>query len=327
MRKYIYIISGLLLICVFQSCQDELESKDLSVYMRNWQSNTIFSIEANVVNGGMKYDGKTEVRFPLYLNRETTADVRSRVIVDGKLAEVYNQKNATSYKVLSDKMYIWEVKEVIIPAGCLQSLDSISIKLNLESMLPGEYILPIRIETVNSADKGVIPSSTAGVVYYRFSLKFNNIDKLNKDPLDGNRIDRSSWEITCTDEPDPINYGADKLLDGDKTTDWKGTKDVKGTFEVDMGKSHTLKGLSYTYCHTGTFRDAPNGFRIYTSEDGKEWFDYGSTAPYSFTPSVLEKEYGINFLMPVTCRYFRVQIESVVYRFIQPRFEELNAFE
>lgn len=310
------IISSLGLSC----SNDDLNSKELFVYMRNWSSDILVE-KTYADDGSMVIKGIDEIKFPLYLTRETSVDVHACVVYDETQVATYNQKYGTSFKSFPAEALSVE-GSLLIQAGLLQSADSVSVKLDYSKIESASYLIPLSIQGVASEDKGVQASSTAGTVYYPISVTVNNINSKNTEIASGTKLDRSNWTVTCAVNSSKVI----NLIDGNLETLWEGQRSSTHPIEVDMGTMHILKGLSFHFKHT-SYSYAPQSFTVYTSEDGEEWINQGKTGNYSFTNSIRDKEYGINFFIPVECRYFRLTVNRAVSSYVGPRFNELYAIE
>lgn len=305
------------------SCNDdELNSSELLVYMRNWSSD--FAVEKTYADdGSMIIKGVDEIKFPLYLTREATVDVYATIVYDERQVGAYNQLHGTSFKAFPvDALSI--SGNIQIQAGRLQSADSVSVKLDYSKIGNGNYLIPLSIQGVSSDDAGIRASSTAGTVFYPLSVTVNNIKTKDTEVVSGLKIDRSNWSITCA--VNPSKAPVTNLIDGNLETLWEGQRGSTHPIEVDMGGMHTLKGLSFHFKYS-TYYYAPQSFTVYTSEDGEMWINQGVTGNYSFTSSIKDKEYGINFFIPVKCKYFRVVINRAISSYSAPRFNELYAIE
>jgi hypothetical protein len=321
----------LLSLCIsFIGCDDgELYSKELVAFIRNWAGESYTIKRTYMADGTPSVTGLKELKFPVYLTREATVDVEAKIGADESLVAVYNASKGTDYDLFPlEALNISE--KVTIPVGQLRSADSIKVTFDCEKLDPGKYLLPLTINSVISKDKGICASTTASTVYYTFTVSLDNINNAKVSVPEGNKIDRSTWSIICDDEPE-TGFLITNLIDGDRNTDWKGTKNVKGSIVVDMKEEHYLKGLSFYY-HNGEgairYYDAPTYFQVYVSMDGEKWVAHGQAGRYSYSTSVLENEYGINFFVPVTCRYFKLKIDGVynISRY-GARFAELDAIK
>lgn len=319
------IVFGLIVGCGFIACDnDELNSKELLVFMRNW-TDAPFDVTINYQEDGSSViTGKEKLEFPLYLTREATVDVSVDICVDEGLIEAYNKDHNTSYTIFPQDRIHMSSNKVLISAGSLRSSDSIVVDFDYQTIKAGEYLLPVRVGDVKSVDKGIRASTTAGVIYYRFEVTEDNVNEANLDVPTGKKIDRGNWIITCTDEPNQ-SFPITNLIDGNKLTNWQGTRLVKSPIVVDMGQEHTLKGFSFY--HGGAYYDAPCYFQVYVSQDGEQWMSYGTAGRYLFSNSIKEKEYGLNFFVPVSCRYFKLVVDGVISSYFGARFSELDAIE
>lgn len=321
MRKIVFFLLFVVLL-MNTSCSDNiLNSSELFVYMRTWTTSII--VEKNFTDdGGITIEGKDEIKFPLYLTRESSVDVYVSVGYEESQVEVYNRMHGTSFKILPSKSLSIN-GDLLIQSGDLQSTDSVLIKLDYSEVESGEYLIPVAIKSVTSDDSGICASFTAGIIFYSLSVTVNNIKTKDTDVALGSKIDRSNWNITCAvnSSKAPVK----NLIDGNIETYWEGLRN-SGPIEVDMGSLHILNGLSFHYKYF-VYTYAPQSFTVYTSEDGETWVNQGVTGNYSFTNSIKDKEYGINFFIPVKCRYFRLIVNRAINSYVAPRFNELYAIE
>lgn len=303
------------------SCADDsLNSSELFVYMRNWSSG--ISVEKTYSDdGSMIIKGVSEIKFPLYLTREASVDVYASVAYDEAQVNSYNQKHGTSLKPFPAAA-LSVGSNLLIQAGLLQSADSVSVKLDYSNIESGDYLIPLSIQGVTSDDEGIRASVTAGTVFYPLSIEVNNIKARDLEVASGTKIDRTDWGISCSIDPSHVT----NLIDGDLESAWQGFRSSTAPIEVDMGKTHTLKSLSF-YFKYKTYSYAPQSFTVYTSEDGEAWVKQGVTGNYPFSNTINDKEYGINFFIPVSCRYFRVTANRAIGSYYGPRFNELYAIE
>lgn len=316
----------------FVACEEDEDggSKEMFVYLRQWSDNPLSGKMTYDVDGNEVISGTDSIQFLVYINRESSVDVEATLEVDESYVDAYNEENKTSYKLFPSDALISFESSVNIKAGNLQTADSVKVKFDIAKLSPGDYLLPISLGVVKSKDKGIQASTTAGVIYQKFSMSYDNVDNVNKEVAEGFRLDRSSWVITADDEEDPANYPATNMMNGDVDSSWHGTKGVNSIITVDMGKEESIKGFA-VYFKESTYYYAPTVLQVYVSEDGEEWLDCGEAGSYiTFfsSSSMKEREYGINFLLPVTYRYYRLQITSVRYSYYGgPRIAELNAIK
>lgn len=330
MKNIRNIIKNTLLIALLAGCftacnsDDELNSKELFVYLRNWTNETIDVQRSYTTNGDYSIKGTDSIRFMVYLSREASVDVQATLDVDSAAVSAYNLENETNYKVFPESAVINLGQEVIIPAGSMQS-DSVKISFDYSKLEPGEYLLPLGITSVQSEDKGIQASSTTGTVFYKFNISIDNIN--NSDvSVSGTKLDRSGWKITSDDMENASTFPVTNIIDGDADTYWEGTKNTKSSIIVDMGQKQDLKGLSYRF-KNAKYQGAPSNFQIYTSQDGKNWSDYGSAGTYTYGSYYnIDKEFGINFYVPISCRYFKMQVTySMSSTSYGAKINEINA--
>ncbi|MFV0554721.1 MAG: BT_3987 domain-containing protein [Mangrovibacterium sp.] len=312
----------------FVACEedDELNSKELVVYLRDWKSS---GLEAELTydnDGNSVVAGDDSTYFVVYLTREATVDVIATIEVDETLVAAYNEENKTSYKVFPKTALKDFDSEVKIPAGCLQTPDTVVMKFDVEALTPGNYLLPIAIESVKSEDKGIYASSTAGVIYKKFTVSIDNVAEGNliaSSPY----LSRTKWSVTTNDEYNPISYGIDKLTDDDVDTYWSGTGTVQSEITVDMGEVKTVQGFS-VYYKTSSGYYAPTYYQVFVSDDGESWDSYGQAGSYAsvFAYATKEAEVGINFIKPVSKQYYKIKVIAVRSSSYSARLAELNAY-
>lgn len=326
-KNKISIFFVALLTCGFwTSCSDDdLESRELVAFLRQWKSETFTTQQTYNTNGEPIILGYNKsIKLPAYISREATVPVQVEIGQSLDMVAVYNESHNTNFQPFPEELVSFANNLVTIPANKLQSVDSIEVNFDMVSIVPGTYLLPLKINQVISKDKGIKPSATAGVVYYQFKITHDYFNEANMDVPQGTKVDKSNWTITSDCEP-VDGFPLTNLLDGDRSTDWKGVDRHKTAIVVDMKNEIPLRGFSYH--HAGEYRDAPIRFEISVSKDGEKWDLVGNTGIYSFSYSVTDKEYGINFFIPVPCRYFKIKVVSVNSFRYAPRFSELDAFK
>lgn len=314
-----------LVICSFTACEDEeLNSKDLLVFMRNWSDTPLKAELTYAEDGSPLINGIDEMKFLVYLTREATVDVQATIELDESLLASYNETNGTDYAIFPKEALSFD-GNITIPAGQLQTPDSVKISFDVTKLKPGNYLLPLTISTISSDDKGIRASVTAGTYYQKFSMTIDNINNTNKS-VSGEKVARSAWQITCTDDYYAATYPITNLLDGDITTSWRGKASTYGSITVDMGLVQPLKGLSF-YFKESSINYGPTTFNVSASEDGEKWTSYGAAGTYTYTSSLLNVEYGINFFVPISCRYFKLDITGIRTASSGARLTELNALQ
>lgn len=321
--KVVFYFCLIIISALSFSCSDDaLNSSELFVYMRGWA--TSISVEKSFTeDGSITIEGKNEIKFPLYLTRESSVDVYASVGYEESQVEVYNRMHGTSFKILPSKSLSVD-GDLLIQSGLLQSTDSVLIKLDYSEVESGEYLIPVAIKNVTSDDSGIRASMTSSIVFYTLSIAVNNIKMNDFNVIEGTKIDRSNWNITCA--VNPSKAPVTNLIDGNLETLWEGQRSSKHPIEVDMGSLHKLKGLSFHYKYN-IYSYAPQSFTVYSSVDGIEWANHGMTGNYPFSKDIKDIEYGINFFVPVDCRYIRLIINRAANSYSGPRFNELYAIE
>lgn len=296
---------------VFASCgDDELNSSELKVYVKTGFQNQIDLTLTHAQDGT---SGQTLIEFPIRATRELYVDADATFLADEPLAESYNEVSNTNYKLLTSDLYTLTAK-VTIRQGEQSSEQLVRIELTNPSALTDfdGYILPVRLEKVDSRDKGLVVSSNMNTVYIIISSKFENVSAETTAP-DGELAERTGWSAETT-----AMYGsyiAPNMIDGDLKTVWFGYGRAALTF--DMGEVQTIKG----------FRLTPNyvafdplyyitKMEIQISNDGERWVGQGDVnlSGPDVTSGLDNPDYKyIHFYNPVNVRYFRLQVLETLY--------------
>lgn len=246
---------------------------------------------------------RNPVRFGAALNIASySTAVTAELSADLSLIAAYNQKNNTAYEAFPDGTYELVKKQTQIPAGTKYSVDSFEVSLkNLGVFQKGKaYILPVKTSTASPFVQG--PKSVAYIV-----LRLNNVS-LENTLLAGTTIARTGWSVTASSSfsSNPVA----RVLDGSNATAWSSTTGIPEWLRLDMAASKTVKGFvlvpSYEYRTENWLL-----VNVASSMDGVNWsFEgtySGSVTAASSSATSPDTKY-LNFINPVTARYFRFDI-------------------
>lgn len=106
-------------------------------------------------------DSGIDTEITVCLSDVLSQDAKFKLVVDSDVLDKYNQKQAASFVVLPDDVYVLP-SEVIVKAGNFSaSATKIHIKPLPEKYLGESYALPLRLESVD----GVVPTTSATATY------------------------------------------------------------------------------------------------------------------------------------------------------------------
>lgn len=317
MKKYIYILLHIVALISVSCSDDELNSKDLLVFVRPQGATSLEILMSSTGEGGDNID----LKIPLSLTREAEVNVQAGLTVDEQLVDTYNGVHGTKYNLLPTSVVSFPRAVVTIPAGHLQSEDSVCVSISPAGLKGGDYLLPLAINEVISSDMGIMKSKTASVLYYKINIKIKYLSD-DLEPCIGTLIETTDWEVICTQND---NSGTN-LIDGDKSTNWKGKNRVENQIEIDMQKVQNVKGINFYY-EASQRNYCPRQMKISISEDGEEWLDLGVAGSYVCSGYTNIKEtFGINFLEAMSMRYFRLipLVSSIYYA---PQINEIEVIK
>lgn len=239
------------------SCEEDLESKDLKVYLVTSVGGN--SLEATVTHPTSV--GALAMKLPVRATRELVADANIEATINESLVATYNEEHETEYKLLPSSL-VNLFGKVTLKEGFSESEDSIGIVCpDVTKMEEPGYVLPLTISNLSGADKGVSVSSNLSTVYMVIDVKeyrmFNATEPV------GTLMDRSGWKITGVDGK---NYP--ELLDGRSNTGLvdNGTELI---VTIDLGKTTPVKGIRLTP-RTSVMFDM-DAIAVEVSANGQEW--------------------------------------------------------
>lgn len=322
LKSIVLLIGAVAVSAIFSACEDNIESKNLYVYMQ-WHQ-PYMKASVSYTSSGELSGGCEELK--IRLTRESPADVWVRVELVPELIESWNSEHKTEYPTITSDIISMD-EEILIPAGKLESTSKLQISLEkLDKMTT--YLLPVRISSLRSDDKGVSISSNLNTIYLMLAMsEVNNIDRTEGKPS-GIRIERSGWNVTVSDVS-TNNHSSDKMLDGDPATCWRGKGNKSSIVTIDMGQPIAVKAFEFlTVSDEKYYATNPKTVSISVSEDGNIWRSYGeSQRLLNTTGSNAPGETNyVKFINVTPMRYWRIQITSHWSTF-GSGFAELNALQ
>lgn len=309
----LYVFSIVLL--AFTSCKkDELRSRDLLVYMPGEFGTYNNTITVPFVHTPVSIGGNRIVKVAPRATREAAADIAVTIGVDTSLVSGYNASNKRNLLVLPAAAYtISNAGTLVIKAGSV-STDSLQIEITKPELLtnPEGYLLPLKITRIDGADKGVAISSNQSAAFLNITYAYNNIS--DDQALTGTLLARTGWNVTVSN----TTAGAlgPAMLDGSNTTAWRSSNSSTAVkwLIVDLGAARTIRGFRLTPNYVAVAEN-PTSILVSSSADNIAFASQGTwrgTGPAATSSATLPDLKNINFITPVTGRYFRLDITSQV---------------
>jgi hypothetical protein len=312
MKNIAFFLAALLLIT---SCKkDELRSNDLLVYMPGEFGTYTNSITVPFVHTPVSVSGNRIVKVSPRTTREAVADIAVTIAVDTSLVRAYNTNNKKNLLVLPAGSYaIANTGALTIKAGSV-STDSLQVEITKPELLtnPEGYLLPLKITAVSGADRGVLISSNQSAAFINVTYAFNNIS--DDQAAAGLLLARTGWAVTVSN----TTAGAlgPAMLDGSNTTAWRSSNSSTAAkwVIVDLGAARTIRGFRLTPNYVAVAENATT-ILVSSSTDNLLFASQGSwrgTGPAASSTATAPDLKNINFITPVTARYFRLDISSQV---------------
>lgn len=325
------IVLCLVTFVALHSCKkDELNSKELLVFLAGDKAGTVTNTQTvPFIHNPLSVDGNTSIEVSAYASREVPADITASIYPDAKYVATYNEQNGTDFLELPASAYqVTNDPKHTIAAGTLKS-DPLKIEITHPEMLtnPGGYLLPLTITGIESKDKGARVSSTHATMYLKITYEFNNIKQVQT-PDAGTLMSRTGWSVTVSNTTSGALGPA--MIDGSNTTSWRSSNSSTAAkwAIVNMGSAKTVKGFQIVPNYVSTSENATR-MTISTSNDNVTYTTQGiwnGTGPATGSSAASPDIKGVNFIAPVTARYFRFDITSWVSG-NRVGFAEVNAIQ
>ncbi|WP_294476786.1 BT_3987 domain-containing protein [uncultured Bacteroides sp.] len=213
------------------------------------------------------------------------------------LIEEYNSSNKTSFIPLPDDSYIAPEK-ISLPEGVNQTTASYQLKDNL---LPGNYILPISIGSLEASQDGTPNNSLV------IDKESNTLFRIVKE---GQKISKADWEIIACNSAAAANP-ASYLIDDNEATFWHcKTKSESGWCEppfdmtIDMKKQITIAQIDLVNRGEAGRANNIKWVEFYASNDNSDWKRIGAS---DFNDEFVRETFRY-YVQSTTARYLKLVI-------------------
>lgn len=225
-------------------------------------------------------------------------------ISNKEFLDTYNSEHHTSYLPFPKGAYVLLRSAATVPAEETISSEDIEGRISDASVFSSSqaYLLPLKVK---ENGVGSLAGGKNNIMY--ISVEKNNLDRDNA-VLNGERIDRKNWIINARG-----HYGTfvpENILDGNNATAWDSDGRLPQWLTLDMGTVQIVKGFSIVPNY-----DYPDddfiSMDVFSSNDGINWKIEGK---YTGTPTSTQSSAAnpdiktVNFISPVTARYFKFNI-------------------
>lgn len=313
-KTFRWMLLGLFPLLAVSCKKDEIRSKELMVFLQpDLPGIPTQTQQVDLTHTPVEVRGERNTQVHAYASRELDHAVELTIQPAPDLLASYNalrgQNNAIlpagSYQITSGEKYS-------IAKGDRVS-QPIQIQITAPEMLtnPEGYVLPLAITKAESKDKGVVVSNTHKAVYVRISYTYTNVESTQVVPA-GTFAVRTGWSVTVSN----ITNGnpATNLIDGNNSTVWRSsnTAGAEKWIQVDMGAATTMKGMRMSPSYSSA-NDNATRLTVLTSNDGTTWNFQGiwNGTTYATGTNANNPDYkGIEFISPVTARYFRLEYNA-----------------
>jgi hypothetical protein len=309
--------SSLLLLFVIFSCKkDELRSKELLVFIPGEYGSVNNTITASLIHTPLSVWGNTSFDISVAATREVAADVDVYIKADTSVSK-FNEANKTGYLLLPSTAYkLAGDNKRTISSGKLVS-DPLKVEIIDAASLTDArgYMLPVAIEKISSKDKGVQVSANQSIVYLVIPYQYTNVDTVQT-VLVGTVKSRTGWSVTVSNSSSGSSNQASNMLDGNNATVWRSSSSSTAakTITLNMGIAQTVKGFQLSPNYNNVNENATEMI-ISTSDDNVTYSVQGTwkgTGPASGSSASAPDYKGVNFITPVTARYFKFDITARV---------------
>ena len=224
-------------------------------------------------------------------------DIECDLTHDQSLIEQYNSNNKVNFTLLPSESYTAPDK-ISLPEGVNETTASYQLKDNL---LPGNYILPITIGSIEATQNGTPNNSL--VIDKESSTLFRIVKE-------GKKIDKSKWEIiACNSEAaaNPVK----NLIDDDETTFWHcKTKSEANWCEppyeitIDMKDPVTIAQIDLVNRGEASRANNIKWVEFYASNNNSNWEKIGAS---DFNDEFIRETFRY-YVKSTTARYLKLVI-------------------
>lgn len=334
--KYTKIVSFLAMtitaLAVMSSCEDDVNSKDLLAYIElpkavNVNLQCAYDSEGKIIIANTGKETSATFTIVAGLSRETSKDARLNLALDHSLIEAYNTENNTTFvAVNNDAITLEGDGSMLITSG--ETMCAASIGIDYLKLEPSKnYLIPIKLESVSSKDKGIFISNNTNVAYLKITTGvLNNIDRTVEVPT-GSPIDRTKWTVTATD-PFAGTIEAN-MLDGDAATVWRGQGNKYNVITVNLGSAKAVKAFRLLTATGNMYNYSPKTISVEGSSDGNNWEMFGTSQDLprptgSATPAITNY---IKMIYAKPYQHYRLTIKTHWFLTYGSCIAELDALE
>lgn len=258
-------------------------------------------IKDSIAKNGNDLGGNTTFYFKGTLIDQVSGDQTIQVEPNNGLIENYNSLYKTNCLAFPGNTYQLLKNAVQVPAGTINSKDSITINLDNYNKLEigKEYLLPLQIKSISGSPQ--LPAiSNQKITYLYLKVYSSNIDPRNAG-LTGAAMNRTLWTVSASSQYS-VNVPP-RVLDGSSSTYWSTTNTLlPANIDLNMGTVRTVKGFNLTPPSTSSYRFMT--MEVLSSQDGNSWNQEGTFNLATNTSTVRT----LKFVTPVTAQYFRFNV-------------------
>lgn len=224
-------------------------------------------------------------------------DIECDLTHDQSLIEQYNSNNKVNFTLLPSESYTAPDK-ISLPEGVNETTASYQLKDNL---LPGNYILPITIGSIEATQNGTPNNSL--VIDKESSTLFRIVKE-------GKKIDKSKWEIIACNSAAAANP-VKNLIDDDETTFWHcKTKSEANWCEppyeitIDMKDPVTIAQIDLVNRGEASRANNIKWVEFYASNNNSNWEKIGAS---DFNDEFIRETFRY-YVKSTTARYLKLVI-------------------
>ena len=244
--KYLWSVSLLLAgMLGFQSCDEETydvtgNSNNLVYFNQKGDDgkSNFYSFNVDWTSVGAVGDEVT-LKVPVKTTRPADGGLVVYAGVNNALVDTYNQQNGTAYSALPANTVQFVKQSVTVPAGAMESTDSIEFTIPAENYIPLTerlYLLPVVISSVEGNGS---PSVQAGTLWASISLSLPGDKK-----TDASISDLAFWgtyKMNTQEFPSVYSFtiNTESAVQQDETVVLEKNMDLVATYNERFGTSYT----------------------------------------------------------------------------------------
>lgn len=224
-------------------------------------------------------------------------DIECNLTHNLSLIESYNSSNKVNFTLLPSDSYTAPEK-ISLPEGTNETTASYLLKDNL---LPGNYILPVAIGSIEATQNG-IPNNSLVI-----DKESNTLFRIVKE---GQKINKSDWEIIACNSAAAANP-VENLIDDNEATFWHcKTKSEAGWREppyeitIDMKKQVTITQIDLINRGEASRANNIKWVEFYASNDNNSWEKIGAS---DFNDEFIRETFRY-YVKSTTSRYLKLVI-------------------